>query len=66
MPKRPEHHRLRSLIEPALEEGWIVRSLDGGGLKLVKRGLLPIFTRATALRRAGTLRDWEDWRTRHV
>jgi hypothetical protein len=66
MPKVYEHHRLRLLIELALKEGWIVCSLDGGGLKLVKPGLPPIFTRATAPRHAGTLGDWGDWRSWHV
>ncbi|MDR0441215.1 MAG: hypothetical protein LBI59_09595 [Candidatus Accumulibacter sp.] len=45
----PEHRRLRRLIELALSEGWIVCSTNDGGLKLVKRGLPPIFSRATAL-----------------
>ena len=63
MPKVHEAHRLRPLIELALNEGWIVCSLDDGGLKLVKRGLPPIFTHVTALRRANPLGDW---RTRHA
>ena len=54
-------HRLRPLIELALNEGWIVCSLNEGGLKLVKPGLPPIFIRATALRYAGTLGDWRTW-----
>ncbi|MDR0576494.1 MAG: hypothetical protein LBI87_02905 [Candidatus Accumulibacter sp.] len=61
MPKVLEAHRLRPLIELALNEGWIVCSLNDGGLKLVKRGLPPIFTRATALCRAGILEDWRNW-----
>ena len=59
-------HRLRPLIELALNEGWIVCSPGDGGLKLVKPGFSPIFTRARALHHAGTLGDWGDWRTWHV
>ena len=66
MPKVYEHHRLRLLIELALDEGWIACPLDDGGLKLVKPGLPPIFTRATALCHAGTLGDWGNWRNGHV
>jgi hypothetical protein len=46
--------RLRPLIELALNEGWIVCAMNDGGLKLVKPGWPPIFTRATALYYTGT------------
>jgi hypothetical protein len=61
MPKVPEAHRLRPLLELALNEGWIVCSLNDGELKLVKPGLSPIFTRATALLRCGTPGAWGGW-----
>ncbi|MDR3221558.1 MAG: hypothetical protein LBU46_06085 [Candidatus Accumulibacter sp.] len=41
------HIRLRLLIELALREGWDVRQ-TAGGLKFVKPGFPPIFTRSTA------------------
>lgn len=41
------HQRLRVLIEFALREGWVVRRMPTGQLKLVKPGLPPIFTRST-------------------
>lgn len=42
------HKRLLPLIEYALSEGWEVLLTQGGHLKFVKPGLLPIYTSATA------------------
>lgn len=63
------HKRLKPLIDFALREGWDVARTPGGHLKLVKPGLPPIYTSATAsdhragrnaiaqLRRAGRTTD---------
>ncbi|MBH2031306.1 type II toxin-antitoxin system HicA family toxin [Pseudomonas veronii] len=42
------HKRLLPLIEHALSEGWNVSRTPGGHSKLVKPGLPPIYTSATA------------------
>jgi hypothetical protein len=62
-PRRGDR-RLRPLIELALNEGWIVCAVNDDGLKLVKPGFPPIFTRATALSCSGTPEAC--WRKRHA
>ena len=58
--------RLLLLIEFASSEGWEVRRMSGGHMKLVKPGLPPIFTSLTASdhrasRKAWARLRWAEW-----
>ncbi|HIE4271967.1 TPA: type II toxin-antitoxin system HicA family toxin [Pseudomonas aeruginosa] len=52
------HPRLLALIEFALRDGWSIRQMPAGQLKLVKPGLPSIFTRSTANDRQASQSDW--------